>query len=189
MRVSIGGVACRRKLQLLVATVVVMAAGCAAQLPDSLRASAAQEVDVSTLQRDPDEHAGRSLRLGGVIDSVRNEAQHTWVEIVARPLSGGGRPKLSENSSGRFLARFDGFLDPAVYEPGREITVVGTLDGPQSGRIGDYEYVYPVVSASAHVLWRPLPPPDPYPWPHFYDPHFHDPWDCHFPHSRWRHCF
>ncbi|NJN45453.1 MAG: hypothetical protein HC808_02010 [Candidatus Competibacteraceae bacterium] len=70
---------------------------------------------------------GVRVRWGGEIAGVENQRAETWLEIVEHPLGRSGRRVTSAPAKGRFIARFSGFLDPAIYAAGRQITVIGTL--------------------------------------------------------------
>lgn len=109
------------------------------------------------------------MRWGGTIAEVTNHAQDTWIEIVSRPLDGDGRPERTDQTDGRFIAKVKGFLDPAVYERGRELTVVGTFAARIDRPIGEHTYSFPIVAATQIYLWpkpRPVAPYDPWadPW-------------------------
>ncbi|HQT27442.1 MAG TPA: Slp family lipoprotein [Burkholderiales bacterium] len=115
---------------------------------------------------------GRRVRWGGAIAKVFSGRQETCFEVVSHPLDSSARPEDIDQSDGRFLACSAGFYDPAVYASGREITVIGTLEIPQLGKIGEYEYRFPRVSASEVYLWPkkevyyyPYPPYDPFWYP------------------------
>ena len=71
-------------------------------------------------------HEGARVRWGGTIVRATPEAEETCLEVVSRPLNLRARPLHVDDSDGRFLACVAGFLDPAVYAPGRMVTVVGT---------------------------------------------------------------
>ena len=75
--------------------------------------------------------------------------------MIARPLNGTGRPSTTsaDASDGRFLACRAGFYDPAVFEPGRDVTFIGRIDGYQSTKIGDYDYPLPKIAADVVYLW------------------------------------
>ncbi len=45
-------------------------------------------------------------------------------------------PRLDKPNEGRFVIKSAEFLDPMIYAKGREITVVGTLDGGIERTIG-----------------------------------------------------
>ncbi|MBW1744300.1 MAG: Slp family lipoprotein [Deltaproteobacteria bacterium] len=94
--------------------------------------------------------------LGGKV--LRTDASEATSEIAVLqlPLDTSNKPKDTDDSEGRFLIRSDKFLDPAIYEQGRPITVVGRLAGKQVRSIGGFEYVYPVVEATELKAW---------PWP------------------------
>ncbi|WP_144446140.1 Slp family lipoprotein [Halorhodospira halophila] len=160
---------------------VVMAwllAGCASTVPDPVRSPPDETPSLAQVRDDPGGHDGESVRWGGEIVEVRNEADATWLEIVERPLRSGGQPRDADRSEGRFLARVEGFLEPTLYAPGREFTVAGTLDGTVKGAIGEYGYTYPVVEVAAHHLWQERAEPRQVAPRPYYDP-WYDPWCDH----------
>lgn len=147
--------------------------GCVS-LPESLRSGPQQSPDPAQVRAAPQQYKGMSVRWGGVIVTVENGPEQSVVEVVSRPLSDSARPRQTDETAGRFLVRINGFVDPVDYVAGRELTVVGTLEGVEQRDIGTYRYSYPLVQATSHYLWplRPPPMPDPY---YYYSP-FYDPW-------------
>lgn len=111
-------------------------------------------VSYQTASGDTQQVVGEQARWGGVIADVRNGEEHTVIEMVGFPLKRWGRPLLSDDSHGRFLALIDGFVDPEVYKQGRSLTVLGTVKESRSGKIDDYTYNYPVIEASGYYLWK-----------------------------------
>lgn len=159
----------------VVALALLALAGCASTVPEPIRDAPEAAPLPDEVRSEPDRFAGDRVRWGGTIVAVSNEASSTEIEIVARPLDARGRPEPVDRSQGRFLARFDGFLDPAVYAEGRELTVTGTIQGATERTIGDYPYTYPVVDVTGQYLWarrQPVSERPPYP----YDPFWYDPW-------------
>ncbi len=110
------------------------------------------------LQRDPERYRGKVVLLGGQILGTRVQETQTWVEVLQRPLTSRQRPKDTDVSYGRFLIRFLDFRDPAIYAPGRLITVVGEVQGGQVSRLGGTTYNYPVLVPREAYLWRPEEP-------------------------------
>lgn len=158
---------------------VLLFAGCASNIPEGIRQAPPAAVSPAEARADPERVAGVAVRWGGTIAGVENRRDETWIEVVARPLSRDGSPlERQAPQLGRFLARLPGFLDPAVYEDGRELTVRGHFEGVETRNIGEYPYRYPVVRVQQHVLWAP--PPEPRPWD--YDPFWYDPW---YPYPWW----
>jgi outer membrane lipoprotein len=109
-----------------------------------------------------------AVRWGGEIINVDTRASQTCFEILGRPLDSIARPVTKDPSGGRFLACRNGFYDPEEFKQGRELTVVGHLDGTDKAKVGDYDYTYPRVAADTVYLWpeRPLYVASPYydPW-------------------------
>ncbi len=161
---------------------IALLAACST-VPKELRQAPADNPVLVEVRADADRYTGRQVRWGGTIVSIDNDPVETQVEIVARELYRGGRPLDTDRSTGRFVAEFAGFLDPAIYAEGRDITVTGIVAGVESGKIGDHDYTWPVIRVHYHYLWparsdmrRDYPA-------HYY---YHDPWYpyYYFPRSR-----
>ncbi len=161
--------------------VLLSLGGCATQTPTAISQGPQVPVLLAEVRSAPQRFEGAEVRWGGVIARISNQAVHTEVEVVSRQLNSNGRPKVESTSDGRFIARFQGFIDPLVFSPGRQLTVAGILSGTIAGKIGEFEYQYPMVSVTIFQLW---PEPEPlryydYPYPPWYD----DPWWPHpYPH-------
>ena len=138
----------------LLFTAAILLTGCSA-IPEPINsADNVTLVDYQTATDNPQQVVGEQARWGGVIADVRNGEEFTIIEMVNFPLKSWGRPTVGDDSNGRFLALIDGFVDPAVYEQGRSLTILGTLQEVQTGKIDDYTYTYPVIKASGHYLWK-----------------------------------
>jgi outer membrane lipoprotein len=164
------------KWRILAWLVLVLLGGCTSTVPVLIRTPPPVELSASTVIVAPASFDGEPVRWGGTVTSVENGKTDTLIQVVARPLERGGRPRSSEASPGRFLARVPGFLDPAVYSEGRQVTVAGTLEEPRTQTIGEFPYTFPVVLVREHHLWEPLLPRrpcylcDPFWW-------YWEPWD------------
>ena len=95
----------------------------------------------------------QTLRWGGDIISVEPQRDRTCFEVLQRPLDRSARPRTDAEPSGRFLACRQGFYDPAVFERGREITVIGQLNRLVDREIGDYIYTFPELDTRVVYLW------------------------------------
>lgn len=154
-----------RKRYLLYAAFLLTALlvyGCAAPFSEGLKKQVDETVSISRVMADPKTHQGALVMWGGIILSTLPREKTTVIEIIERPLDSQKRPKETDTTHGRFLASYNGFLDPAVYCQGREITVVGKISGSESAMIGDYNYTYPVVAMEERYLW-PVPSEPVYP--------------------------
>ena len=117
---------------------------------------------------------GSRVRWGGTLAEVLPGKSETCFQVVSRPLDSAARPEEGDRTEGRFIACAAGFYDPAVYASGREVTVIGTVQIPQLGRIGGYAYRFPRVSAVEVYLW-PRREPVYYPPPYYYSPFWYSP--------------
>ncbi|MDF3124339.1 Slp family lipoprotein [Rheinheimera sp. 1928-s] len=97
-----------------------------------------------------------TARWSGVIAEVSNKANQTRLEVVYFPSGTNGRPHVSDQTKGRFVAYIKGFLDPMVYQPGKSVTVLGELTRSEIGKVDEYEYRYPVIKDATVYLWPKL---------------------------------
>jgi outer membrane lipoprotein len=150
-------------------------AGCAHQLPDVIRHAPVQPLDVAQVRADPDRYLGQWVRWGGGLVNIDNQPQQTHLEILSRPLDSDGYPDPEGTPGPRFLARVQGFLDPALYAPQRLVTLVGRIDGTLRRAVGEFPYQYVVLDARAIHLWPKAQPRPCCPHRSWYDP-WYDPW-------------
>ena len=112
---------------------------------------------------------GQQARWGGIIVGVENKPNKTFIEVAQFPLNHYGKPSTRGETAGRFKVQVDGFVDPIVFEEGREATFLGTLTTPVSGLVGEQPYIYPTIIADDYHLWRKRDVYDVDPW--FYNYH------------------
>jgi len=117
-----------------------------------------QQVDTTVpfadVQKSPEHYMTRTVLWGGVIIETNNRKGETDIKVMQTALDMEKRPVNLDKSEGRFIIRYTGFLDPVIYEKGREITIAGDIIGKKSYPLGDIEYDYPVVRAKAIRLWK-----------------------------------
>lgn len=158
----------------------LLAAGCAS-VPKPIEG----DFPTTTPEQSGDRNVGEQVRWGGQIVDTRPGESETCIEVLSQQLDSRARPQDDDRNQGRFLACREGFEDPAVFEGGRDITVVGTLTGFVEGRIGEFRYVYPRVAADTLFLWGEERPARYHHGPMWY----YDPWwpYARFPwsHSHW----
>ena len=102
-----------------------------------------------------DASQGKSVLWGGVILDFRNLQDTSQLEILAYPLNSSERPLQNEKPLGRFILLHQGFLEPTVYLQGKLLSAIGTIGPSQPGKVGESEYVYPVLNAQKIQLWAP----------------------------------
>ncbi|GBE32880.1 outer membrane protein slp precursor [bacterium BMS3Bbin05] len=128
---------------------------CAHVVSEEMRAKADTGLSPEKIFKNPDSFAGKTVIMGGVIISAKNEASGTYIEVLQRPLDSRGRPERTDMSAGRFIAFRDGFLDSKIYSPGRQVTVAGEITGGMSGKVGEMPYRYPLVKIEEIHLYQP----------------------------------
>jgi outer membrane lipoprotein len=162
-------------------------AACASKLPKGLEEELPKAPSQRAVQAEPGRYLAQQVRWGGEILSLRNGANSTEVEIFGRPLSRNAEPRPDGGDGVRFIARVNGFLDPAEFQTNKRLTVRGRVAGTLTRPVGEFPYIYPVVDVDVYRLWPVYQPPQPA-WG--YDPwSVWGPWGPwgyhrHFPH-RW----
>lgn len=91
---------------------------------------------------------------GGVIISSVNLQDATQFEILAYPLTSEQRPDTEQPATGRFLAVQAGYLEISRYVQGGLMTISGSLQDKRSGRVGESDYIYPVIKIKQFHLWE-----------------------------------
>jgi len=154
--------------------------GCAPVISKQLREQIAKELTLSEVLKDPQAYKGKIVLWSGVIITSVNLKEGTMIEVLQKPADIQGRPKDVDESEGRFLALYPGYLDVAIYNGGRRVTVAGELKGKKIQRLGEIEYTYPLISAREIHLW-PVEKKDRVYYP---CPYWHYPWWYH-PYWHW----
>jgi outer membrane lipoprotein len=127
--------------------------GCASAFPEEVMRAVNRSLTVEELRGDPAAHRNERVIVGGEILSTQPRPGETQVELLTRRLRWNDSPERSDWSSGRVLLKTTEFLDPAVYAPGRRLTVVGTVTGEEERKVGELPYHYPVITVERLRLW------------------------------------
>ncbi len=139
-------------------SLVLLTTGCV-NVPESLRVDeSTQLVSFAQVKDQAGQHQGELARWGGVIAKVENHADNTMLEVVHFSLKASTRPTPEDQTQGRFRIYSKGLLDPVIYKEGRSVTVLGKIAPSEQGSIGEHEYLYPVINASAVHLWKKAKP-------------------------------
>ena len=163
----------------LMGLVALLGGGCAHTISQTVRQQVDTTLSFAQLRANPEAYTGRMLILGGDILAVRNVEGGTLLEILQKPLDSYERPRLTDQTEGRFMVHCGQYLDPVIYKKGREITVAGRVLGVRKGTIGEVEYTYPLLSCVELYLWpEPVRPVSYTPYPRWY---WWDPWYWDYP--------
>ncbi len=127
--------------------------GCRHTISAPIRQEAAPPIPFNQLRANPEAFMGRTVILGGDILETRNTEEQTFLEVLQKPLDRLETPKRTDQTAGRFMARCQGYLDPAVYAKDRQVTIAGRVLGRHTGQVGEAEYVYPLISCLEFHLW------------------------------------
>ena len=111
----------RRAVILMLA--LVWLSGCGSVFPDAMLRGVDRSLTLGVLRGDPERYRQARVVLAGEIIANRPTTGPTEIEVLSRPLGEGDRPRPTDQSDGRFLVVAPDFLDPAVFAPGRRISV------------------------------------------------------------------
>ena len=170
-------------------TVMLLLPACSSHIPPEIKQDLDTSPGIEQVLKSSENYLSQKVRWGGVILNTENKHEASWLTILAYPLNNYGKPQVADQSSGRFIAIVDKFLEPLVYSSDRKITITGKLLRTETIKVGEFPYKYPVIQVEKHYLW-----PDnsetsnleryPYWWyDPWYDPYY--PW--HSPYYPYRH--
>jgi outer membrane lipoprotein len=128
-------------------------AGCAAAISPEMMKHVDQSIPFEGILKDPEAFQGKTVLLGGDIIETENFPDKTLIIILQRPLDSQKKPSGEDKSKGRFIVSVPGFLDPAIYGQGRQITVVGTVAGKEVRALDEIKYTYPIIDKRELYLW------------------------------------
>lgn len=103
----------------------------------------------------PDRYRNAQVIWGGRIVAVRNFPDHSEIEMLGLPLDSSQRPRLDQPAGGRFIAIMPGFVEPMDYPPGALMTLRGHIDSARAGKVGEADYMYPLVYVDNTHRWTP----------------------------------
>ncbi|MFK7890260.1 MAG: Slp family lipoprotein [Granulosicoccus sp.] len=113
-----------------------------------------KELRAGIVERQVTELPSSNVLWGGLILNTQNLEDGSQIEVMAYPLDRRQRPMLAREPHGRFLVRYDSFLEPLDYAEGRAISLSGEIAGITDGTVGEATYQYPTVVATDLHLWR-----------------------------------
>lgn len=144
---------------------ILLMAGCAPVISQEVLRDVDKDLPFQAIQRNPESFKGKMILFGGKIIETIPLQDKTQMMVLQFPLDFRNKPSINAASEGRFIVDAQGFLDPVVYSPGRQVTVAGIVDGKEVLPLGEINYTYPVIVSRELFLW---PFDDYYYLPQFY---------------------
>jgi len=156
-------------------------------MSQTVEEEALPEIPFPELIAHADNHLNQTVILGGYVLEVSNQSDHSRMVVVQAPLGMGREPQSKDQSQGRLILEYAGFLDPQIYAKDRKITVAGPLLGSSATDARPEPFPYVRLRVTEIHLW-----PEAQPIP--YDPFYWDPWwgypypyPYYYPYWGWRH--
>lgn len=101
----------------------------------------------------PERFSNAQVVWGGRVVGVHNLSNSSEIQVLAYPLDSSQRPKANDSGNGRFIALMPGYVEPLDYPAGSLITVAGTFQGSRAGKVGEADYVFPLVKVVRSHVW------------------------------------
>lgn len=152
--------------------IAVTLTGCATAISRDMRVEADMDLHFTEVSENPEAFKGETVIWGGDIIDVTNFKEKTHIEVLQKPTAINLKPRHTDESYGRFMVLADGYLDPAIYSTGRQVTVAGEIIGEKRRPLGEMEYVYPFLKAREIHLWTERRR-EPYPYHYHYPVRLH----------------
>ncbi len=158
---------------------IVLFCGCIVAIPKELAQKVDKSISFKELEESPTSYKGKLVALGGTILKAKNTKEGTELEVLEKPLAYYNIPEDTDKSGGRFLVLYKGYLDTAIYKPGRTVTIAGEVLGAETRPLDEIKYTYPYLEVKSIYLWEDTrysespnytysPGSYPYWWPHPY---------------------
>ena len=144
-----------RRIARLLAPLSLLALAACAPAPIYKPSADAVAAPPFVVARAPERFSQGSVIWGGRVVAVNNLADRSEIEILAFPLDKSQRPRVGDSGNGRFIAQMSGFVEPMDYPEGSFVTLTGTLVGSRAGKVGDADYVFPLVRVNQAHRWTP----------------------------------
>jgi len=138
---------------LVVFTTGLVMSGCAPVISRETLKDVDKSLRFEQILANPDTFRESIVLLGGEIIDTKNFSDETRIFVLQRPLEFRNKPASTDVSKGRFIISTPDFLDPAIYRPGRKITVVGSVLGKEVRPLEEIAYPYPVIAQKELYLW------------------------------------
>ena len=135
--------------------------GCAAPLSQQARSQVTYTGSFSALAKEAQKFIGETTILGGKIIDVTAATEGSELTILQLPLDQNQRPVDEDRSEGRYLIRFQRFLEPEIYKKGSLITAVAKLTAVEIRAIGQFDFAYPVFQEVELKVWPKSQPSGP----------------------------
>ncbi len=128
--------------------------GCTYAISPEYVRQADRTVSLREIRQDLELYQGKLVIIGGTIAQVNSTDHGTLLEVVERSLDYWGRPKRTDETSGRFLLSHPAHLNTLLYAPGREITAAAIVDGTEVTALADQGLRLPLLVSKELKLWE-----------------------------------
>lgn len=134
--------------------VLLSCMGCAHAVSEKLRSQVDPQLTFSQLMQSPETYIGEIVILGGTVVMTRNYEEGSEIEVIQNDLDYSDYPVNDDQSRGRFLFFYNGYLESEIYAEGRKVTGAGKVKGVTEGKVGGQTYLFLVVEVEELKLWE-----------------------------------
>ena len=144
----------KRVFKWITPLILLWLTACAPTISPEILKTVDQSISFEALLKNPDAFQGKTVLFGGDIVKTENYPDKTLIIVFQLSLNSDNKPIRGDKSGGRFIVSVMRFLDPAIFQPGRQITVVGVAAGKEVRPLDDIHYTYPVIDRRYLYLWQ-----------------------------------
>ncbi len=142
---------------LMIIALAFTLASCAS-IPENIKGNNQPDIQKNfiSVHNQPGLYTGQQARFGGnggKVINVINTKNDTLLEIAVLPLNDSAKPQIDASYQGRILAQQKGFLDPVNYR-NHFVTILGTIQGDESGFINKVPYNFVKVDLQGIQVWH-----------------------------------
>lgn len=143
------------RLSLATTILSMFLAGCAHVMSAENLKLVDRSIGYGELNAHADTLVGKTVLVGGIIETVRSSGDVTMLEVSELELFKNEVPNEDSPAGGRFLAISTELIDPASYRLGKLVTIIGEVKGRQVMKIDDTDRSYPLIAVKELRLFRP----------------------------------
>ncbi len=136
---------------LLIISITLSLSSCTSVISRQMRDEALPALPLKTLVENVQDYQGKTVILGGYILGTENSPGLSTIWVLQTPLDAWETPIEKDKSEGRLVVTSQDFLDPKVFQPDRQITVAGTIEGLSQANTG--LCIFPCLKLSSREIY------------------------------------
>jgi len=143
------------RLSLATTILSMFLAGCAHVMSAENLQLVDRSIGYGELNAHADSLVGKTVLVGGIIETVRSSGDVTMLEVSELKLFKNEVPNEDAPTGGRFLAISTALFEATAFRPGKLVTIIGEVKGQQVMKTDNGDSTYPLIAVKELRLFRP----------------------------------